>query len=77
MKKTLTSLHMVGIYAGILLIAVLLTSVLRPTHISDRPQPTEKERLEQAAEDSTKFRAIRRAQAGESDYAIPDSTIKK
>lgn len=73
MKKTFTSLHMVGIYAGILLIAVIMTSTLRSTHISDRPQPTEKERLEQADADSTKFRAIRRAQAGDSDYTIPDS----
>lgn len=68
---------MTGVYVGIIILAVVLIVMLKPSHISDRPQPTEKERLEQATQDSLKFRTIRRAQAGEVDYAIPDSTNKK
>ena len=68
---------MVVVYVGILIIAAILTATLQSRHISDRPQPTEKERLEQAAADSAKFRTIRRAQAGEVDYAIPDTNNKR
>lgn len=78
MKKSIAnSLHYVLIYAGILLIAAVLTATFRPKHQSDKPAPTPQESEAYREQDSINFRAIRSVEQAQVDYVIPDSAMKR